>query len=476
MLYSILHSFIPADHDNMYVFFFRRHFCPHKPQPETMVKSDAPCNLTEYTVKFKHHDSYQPRAMIKPPKKMSTQDTKMDCDTTTQRDFIAHPVTPPTKAPPIPYKPPDKEMQAETEYKQTYLGKWQVPTQPIRPPRLQTGHAERFDHVSTQTADYTAPSVTPRKLYKAPNLYEPPTSPFDERSTTQCDFVQYGMIPMTPSLKPPPKVVGSTQPLDETTSYRSTFTTPIIPDRFQKEIETYVPSTEKFSHSTTFRSAFPNRPFSKPRGPILPPSYSHIDPRVPLEATTTNRATYKTWEIPKRLSRPPTTFVAPTEKVSDTTTFKSYYVDHGKVPLPPSFKPAVKSKEQVVPLENVTTHSVEYKAWTNVKRPEPCTHAKQYEPPQEKFDSITTFKAHYKGAYEPPPPSIKPPQKFQNDRKKLDSTTVYKEAFSGPGYKPCPTSQLLANDTELSVPGYVYSHEGRNGHKFYKPAEETVHN
>lgn len=438
-----------------------------------MIKSDVPCNLTEYITKFKTHDNYQPRGMIKPPQKIVARDTKMESDTTNRRDFIAHPVTPPAKTPSVPYQPPDKEMHTATEYKQAFLGKWQTPTQPILPPRHQEEHMEHFNHSTTHAADYSAPPVTPRQLFKAPSSYEPPKSPFDDRSTTRSDFVDYGKVPMTPSLKPPSKVTGSTQPLNEITSYRSTFTAPTMPDRFERPNQIYIPSSEGLSNSTTFRSAFPKHPVSKPPKAIKPPCHKHGDSRIPFETSTTNHLTYKSWEIPKRFSRPPTTFMPPTEKVSDQTTFKSHYLDYGHVPLAASFKPLQK-KEQVPPFESLTTQSVDYKAWGDIKRPESFAQDKQYEPPKEKFDSTTTFKAHYKGAYEPRAASTKPPQKVPAKVSEIDSMTVYKETFSGPGYKPCPSIPLLANDAKASK--FVYSHEGPNGHELYKPIDssETV--
>lgn len=430
-----------------------------------MLKSDKPCNLTEYTVEFKKHD-HQRRGMIRPPLKMVPHDAKMESSTTNRRDFIAFPVTPPVKRSHVPFQPPDKKMHSATEYKNEYLGKWQAPTQPIYPPRNEKDNDEPFNDTTTHTADYSAPPITPRELYKPPNSYKPPKTPFNTVTTTRSDFVDHGKVPMTPSLKPRAKSTGSTQPLDEITSYRSMFTTPTMPKRYQKPNRVYVPPSEKLSDSTTFRCAFLKYPNSSPRQLIKPPCHSHCD-RVPLETNTTNKLTYKNWEIPKRFSRPPTTFIPPTEKISDQTTSRLDYTDYGHMPPTVSYKPVQKTRDQMAPFESLTTQSVDYKAWCDAKRPEPFSQDKQYEPPKEKFNCTTTFQAHYKGEYAARAPNAKPPHKTPEVTSEMDAMTSYKENYSGPGYKPCPGVRLLTNDTKTG--NFIFAHEGRKGHKLYKP-------
>lgn len=451
----------------------RRHFCPHKPRPDIMNKSDVPCNLTEYTVKFKKYENHQPRTMICPPRKLLAHDGKISSDTTTREHFVAHPVTPPVKKLPATYKQPEKEMDKTTEYNTKFLGKWQSPTKPILPRRTQKDHTECFNHSTTTAADFLAPPVTPRQVYKAQNAYESPKTPFDNLSTAHTDFVDYGTVPLTPSLKPVQKTISSTQPLDGLTSYRKTFTTPLMPEKFQKPIKVYAPSKEKLSSSTTSRCAFPKHPITKP--PKIKRAQADWDhsSHTPIESCTTNRLHYKAWELPERFSRPPTAFIPPTEKVSDRTTFKVDYPDYGHVPLIESFKPAQKSNEQVVPLECLTTHNADYKTWENVKRREPISRDKHYEPPEEKFNGITTFKAHYKGEFVPRPPSAKPTERLNTLSREMDTVTMYKENFSGSGYKPCPVIPILAN---AATSEFTYSHEDAYGHKLYNPVggSETV--
>ncbi len=431
-----------------------------------MIKSEKACHLTEYNVKFKKHDNQQRRSMIRPPLKSTAHDGKMESQTTSRRDFISYPVTPPAKKVPIAYQPPEGRMNTSTEYKNTFLGKWQAPLHPIKPVRRQKDSNEPFSHTTTHASDYLAPPITPRKSYRSQSTYEPPTSHFDGSSTAHSDFVDYGAVPITPSLKPPETERTSTQPLDVLTSYRSNFTTPDMPKKFQRPKEVYIPSIEKFASSTTSRSAFPKHLGIKPPE-IKKPAEKCDDFKIPFESSTTNRQTYKVWELPKKTSRPPSTYTRPTEKVSDQTTFKIDYRDYGRVALATSCKPQQRASDQYAPFESVTTQNTDYKAWTGVKRTQPIRQDQQYEPPKEKLDTTTTFNMNYKGTYEPRASSTKPPPEAYSKSSNIDFTTSYGQSFSGPGYKICPVIPILNNGTEASK--FAYSHEDSNGHHFYEP-------
>ena len=429
-----------------------------------MIKSEKPCHLSEYNVKFKRHENQQRRAMIRPPIKSAARDAKMESETTSGRDFVSHPVTPPAKKTPVVYQPPEERMNTSTEYKNTFLGKWQAPLHPILPARRQKDSDEPFSHTTTHANDYLAPPITPRKFYRSQSIYEPPTNRFDGSSTSHSDFVDYGAVPITPKLKPPETDRTSTQPLDGVTSYRSNFTTPDMPQKFQKPKEVYVPSSEEFSCSTTSRSAFPKHPVIKiPETKKL--AQKRDNSNIPFESSTTNRQTYKIWDLPKKISRPPTTYTRPTEKVSNLTTSKVDYQEYGCVTLATSCKPQQRANDQIAPFESRSTQNSDYKAWTDVKRTQPIRQDQQYEPPKEKLDTTTTFKMYYKGEYEPRALSTKPPLEPYAKSSEMDFKTSYSQSFSGPGYKSCPSIPLMANNTSK----FDYSHEDSSGHKFYVP-------
>ena len=406
--------------------------------------------------------------MIKPPLKRAPHDAKMESETTSRNDFVSHPVTPPAKKGPVVYQPPEGKMDASTEYRNTFLGKWQAPLHPIIPNRRQKDSNEPFKHTTTHANDFSAPPITPRKLYRSNSIYEPPTDHFDGLSTAHSDFIDYGPVPVTPSIKPPETDRMSTQPLDGVTSYRSNFTAPDMPQRFQRTKEVYVPSNEKFSSSTTSKSAFPKHPFIKKTPQAKKLSQEHDNSDIPFESSTTNRLTYKVWELPKKIPRQQITYSSPTEKVSDLTTSKEAYRDYGHMSLATSCKPQQRGSNQIAPFESKTTHKTDYKAWLDVKRTQPIRQDQQYEPPRDKLDTTTTFQLYYKGTYTPRASSTKPPPEPYTKSSNLDFITSYSQSFSGTGYKPCPSIPLLAKDN-VGTSKFNYSHEGSNGHRYYEP-------
>jgi hypothetical protein len=408
--------------------------------------------------------------MLRPPKKDISRDAKMESNTTNRRDYVAHPVTPPMKRPPAQFQPPEVEMDTKTMYNNDYSGKWQAPRKPIFNSGQWQEHKEPFDHNTTHATDYAAPPVTPRDVHTAQYDYEPPKTPFDDNTTARSDFVHHGKVPVAASLAPLVSVSERTQPVQGATSYNTTFTTPKMPEKFEKRRAIYAPPKEKVSDLTTFKCSFPQHPAAKPREGKKPVS-ERCNTDLPLESRTINRMHYKAWDLPKRTSRPPTAFVPPTEKVSDDTTHKSDFADYGRVPLTPSSKPLHKANNRIDPFDSLTTNNVDYKAWDGVTRPEQVRRDKEYEPPQERFDPATTFSSDFRGTFTSRPPLTKPSPNPPSTGK-IDFTTSYKNYFSGPGYRPCRSIPLLVDDTKASQ--YVFSHEDTSGHKFYTPTKGLV--
>lgn len=431
-----------------------------------MIGSQEPCHLSEYNVEFKKYHDHKPRPLIRPPLKSAIRDAKMESKTTSRRDFITHSVTPPVKKGPVVYQPPEGKMSTSTEYKNSFLGKWQTPLLPIVPARKQSDCDRPFDHTTTHKNAYLAPPIVPRKAYGPQNAYEPPKDRFDGSSTAHSDYVDYGAIPVTPMLKPPEVNIASSQPLDGKTSYRSDFVTPSMPQKFQMPKEVYVPSGEKFADSTTSRSAYPKHPVVKIHESKKPAHGLSNTDRTPFETNTTNRQAYKVWELPKKVSRPPTVYTPPTEKISDQTTSKVDYRDFGHVTVAACCKPPSRKSEKGAPFETKTTQNTDYKPWTDVKRTQPIRPDQQYKPPEEKLDTTTTFKTYYKGTHVPRAASTKPVPETYAKSSDIDFTTSYAQSFSGPGYKLCPSIKLLQSNDPSK---FTFSHQDSNGHKFYVP-------
>lgn len=403
---------------------------------------------------------------MRPPRKAIAHDAKMASSTTNRSDYVTHPITPPPKKLPIVYQPPDGSMETSSEYKETFQGKWADPAQPIVPPATRSDTTQPFSHATTHGTDFIPKPITPQQSCKAQDTYKPPSDAFEGSSTSQSVFVDYGDVPMTPSCKPIPKANVSSQPFEGASSYRSTFTVPSMPKKFQRPKEVYKPSNEKFSNSTTFKSDFPKYSSFKRPESVKPPQNAFDNFSIPFEASTTNRQSYRVWELPSRISRPPTVFQPPTEKFSTDTSFKSDFRDPGHVIPVTSFKPVEKRKDQNSPFECLTTQGNDYKVWNNATRPPAITHEKKYEPPKDKFETVSTFQSHYKGQSVPRTPSMKPVRQACTNSSKMDTMTSYRECYSGSGYKACPSAGLLADPTKTSQ--YSYSHMDNSGHKYFK--------
>ena len=435
-----------------------------------MNRSSQPCPLSEYTHQFKKYSAKR-RDSLRPPPIVLTRDTKMECQTTNLQDFIPHPVTPPPPKTPAVYKPPVGKLDSTTEYKMTYEGKWAYPAKLVRPQGARREAKGPFGHKTTQAVDFVSFPIPPKEYHGQKSVYQPPVEPFSTKSTIQADFVDFGHVEPTLSLKPTQAAKISTDAFDGSTSYRCTFTPPLMPERFQRPKEVYKPSKTRFYGMTTFKDDFPAHPGVMP-AQTMKPQPQPIVSEEPFEGTTISRLSYKSWELPARHSRPPAIFTPPTERFAAQTTFRSNYPDYGRVEPARSLRPKPRTRDQVAPFEALTTQSMDFKAWTDIERPLPIRRGKKYNPPSGKFDAMSTFQAHYKGEFIPRAPSAKPFQVANPHASKMESSTVYRDSFSAQsGYRPCPAVYL--SDGNKSPSKYVYSHhDSTSGHKFFSPVHD----
>ena len=455
----------------MYIIYilYRRHRCPHCPRSNLMYRSTQPCVLSEYTTQFKRYQA-RPRPSLRPEQKAIPRDVPMECKTSNKQDFVAHPVTPLRIKPPAVYKPTNGEMDCSSEYKLQFLGKWAVPVAQIRPKEAKKTDTQPFTHKSTQSVDFVAFPVSPREIHGTKNSYVPPKEPFDGASTIQSDFVDFGRVELTQSLKPPQQAKISTDPFEGSTSYRTSFTPMHMPERFQQPRAVYVPSGKEFFSETTVKADFHTHPGAKPSKTMKPPQNA-VRSDTPFDGITTSKQSYKSWELPARHSRPPTTYTPPTERFATQSTFRTDFPDYGRVLPPKSLRPPQKV-QQVASFEGLTTQRLDYKAWKDVEQQTPIRREKKYEPPTKKFDATSTFKDHYRGSFVPQAQSAKPAEKPYSRSGKAEYNTSYGDSYAKTCYKPCPSAALLVDSHKL--PQFVYSHQdAASGHKFFMPKENT---
>ena len=451
---------------------FRRHRCPHQPSSDILSKTMPPCTITEYAMQFKQFKA-KPRASLKPPQKTMASNIKMECQTTNRHDYIAHQIAAPTHKPPAAvYRPPERKMELQSEYKNEFLGKWAVPASLIRPPPSRKDNTGPFTHKSTQAVDFVSFPVTPRELHKMKSMYEPPKEVFEGKSTVKSDFTDFGQVERTQSLKPPQTAKVSTEPFDGTSYYRVCFTPQPMPEQFQRRKEIYQPPRETFYGSTTFGCDFPAHVGARPAD-SMKPAQKAVKADAPFDGTTISRLSYRTWELPMRQSRPPTVYSPPVEKFCTESTFREDFPDYGQVEPAKSLKPPLRVREQVTSFDGLTTHSCDYKAWRDVERPSLTKEDKQYKPPTEKFNAVSTFQAHYKGAWGSRASTAKPDVKVYSSKGKMDSTTSYRESYSQSGYRPCPALGVIGGNQNTTK--YKFTHQDEStGHKYFLPVQNIT--
>ena len=359
-------------------------------------------------------------------------------------------------------------MNSYTEYKELYQGKWAVPAKPIRPPQAKNDSNEPFSHQSTHTVEYVVHTLQPREVYGPKYGYETPKEPFDGISTVKTDFVDFGSVQPPKSLKPQEKTLSSNQPFEGVSCYRHTFTPPAMPPKFQRPKLEYTPPDKEFLGDTTFKVDFPAHYGIKPSKSLKPPQ-ARVATDQPFEGKTTSRMSYRRWELPTKVSRPPTVYVPPSEKFTVDSTYKKDFPIYSQFVRAKSLKPS-QQREDLAPFEGSTSHGNDYKLWSNVERPSPVRLEKRYAPPADKFNAVSTFQAHYTGEFTPRAASTKPQPPVYTKTSTMEDSTSYRESYSS-GYQPCPGAALVIDVNKH--PGYEYSHEdSTTGHKFFTPAKE----
>ncbi len=435
-----------------------------------MSTSNQLCSLTEYSVQFKRYQAKK-RQSFRPKPKSIAHDAKIESNTTNRNDYVCHPITPPPPKPVVTYRPPDGVMDGSTEYKTLYQGKWAVPAKQIRPSQTRNDNNEPFDHKTTNTVEYVVHTLQPREGYGPKNAYETPREPFAGITTVKTDFIDYGSVQPPKSLKPQHQANSSDQPFEGVSSYRNSFTPPAMPARFQRPKQVYAPSDKTFSGDTTNRVDFTAPSGTKPTLSFKPPQNKTASDQ-PFESKTTSRMSYTKWELPSKVLRPPVVYVSPSEKFSVHSTYRDDFPIYGQFARSKSFKPNEK-REEMAPFQGVTSHGNDYRTWSDVQKTLPIRLEKRYTAPTDKFDGISTARAHYIGEFSPKAASMKPQAPVYSKSCAMDGRTSYGDSYSGFGYQPCPGATLVIDVNKH--PGYDYSHEdSATGHKFFSPGKDVL--
>jgi len=439
---------------------FRRHRCSHR-QRNLITQYYKPSNLlSEYDSSFQGYKNTKRASPILPPARIPDIRTKMAMETTTGSNYVAHPVSYTHVKPSVYYKTPEDKMDTTSVYKKEFQGKWGERASTCKPSVKVSGNKDAMELVTTHSRDYNRKDLTPTKQIKADSQYQPPGEHFNSISTAREDFIDYGRV-KTHNFKPKEVWVKSKDPFLNTSSYRATFTPFQLPKRLIRSSPQYTSPKVAFEASSTSKSDYTEKPMNPRASYSIQPNNKIFDGNTPFQSTTTNRQSYQRWATPVRENRVTEKYVPPDGKLSSETTTKKDFHHYDDYSPRQSFKPTHKTYDHGK-FDGTTTKAEDYKAWSDAKRPEPITHAKKYESPTSKFDSISTFQAHYLGTTQPKVPSYKPPVSAATNDAKFDSRTSYRLNYTAHDIKPCPASQIT--DNNLSY---------KSSHQYLQPAVAT---
>jgi hypothetical protein len=207
-----------TEHKTSYV----RHDLPKRETREKEVWQTNPARLEDST---NYRRDYVPRelnktASCRPDNKPYESDTKFDYRVLQ----LDRPYVHEREA----YRKPDGGMDSMTTHKFDYTTKLIDRAAPIRPTESKKVSAA-FDSTTQYSTDYRARGPGDRGQAMQRDRYAPSDARFDGEPTYRRDYVAYGDVALTRSLKPLDPGVSSNVPLDDGTEYKQEYTFKLPP-------------------------------------------------------------------------------------------------------------------------------------------------------------------------------------------------------------------------------------------------------
>lgn len=421
-----------------------------------------------------------------------------------------------------------------TEYKTVFLTHGNAkPPESFKPALKALTHDVPMTADTTHRLDYVKHLVTPL-IPHPPTLYKKPEGSMAGESEYTKEYRSKTPEPPKPVLPAISHMRSNSQPFQgQSTQARDFIAYTIPPREFYGERRVYAPPTEPFAKTTTIQSDFTGKQPTELTKSTKPPQIPKIS-RDPFDGNTCHRNDYRMFALPERFQRQKIVYQPPQEAFKGVTTFTSDFPGHRGIKPLASLKPPVVAKNSDARFDSRTTTRQSYRQWELPPRfSRPPT---VYEPPKEKFETITSFSKDFIHHGMPEPAfNYKPKsQPIQYERpmeqdtvhrldfqawdvtnrqqpcrqerpyeppvEKFDgqSTTssVYRGAFAPPAsstkpllrpyskgekfdgvttYRDCySTSGLKSSCAITQFSGYEFSHEdARTGHKFYIPKSSS---
>ncbi|XP_050997716.1 stabilizer of axonemal microtubules 1-like [Acomys russatus] len=437
-----------------------RHHCPHLPT-KIYEKTEKPCFFSEYTEKYPTYPSYMPRESFKPKVEYQKVNIPMENLSTTKRDFGVHNIVPVKHHHADQVTPSQDEMDFLTTYNQHYKYYPTSRVSTIKPRDNKYPCSDKTEFLPTYKTDYLPWNQQRRAPIRPPQTYRPVSCRFDHRTTHQDDYPVKNLVD-TVSYKPTPVLKICNIPMENTTSYRSSYVSHPVEKRCVYEGEKYKPCEIPFDGLTTHKDSYKGLR-GEPAKSWKPVS-RHFGFDTSVRFNTEFRDKFQAWPTPQIVPRDPIPYIPPEGKMDLLTTVQADYKDPNGVPAQ-SCRPVITHVKNTDRFEGSTTNREDYKHWPNTRR-EPVKPVPQFKFPDEPMDYMTTNRADYVPHAPVNTQSCKPTWSGPPVNIPLEGQTTYSTSFTPKEIRRCPASYS-------EPPGYIFDEVDVVGHRMYRPASQT---
>ena len=251
-----------------------------------------------------------------------------------------------------------------TNYRKDYMEKKVLPRKSCKPDSNVLQSGVPMNDTSTHRHDYQRwPCTKVQAFHPDNNLV--PCGDMDLLSTNRVQFTEKPIAVRT-SCKPLPNR-GSLPKFDTSTESRDSYNKkemgPVLRPTMKGE---FIPSTVPLEDLTNYRMNYVVQ--NQPVRSSMKPCEIDWNGDEPMEGKTCYRHDYIPMAIPPRINKERDKYTPNAAKLEDKTVYRDHFTEKQARPRK-SCKPSSTALHSEAPIENATTHRVDYKTW-KTKRPD----------------------------------------------------------------------------------------------------------
>ncbi|XP_076443327.1 uncharacterized protein LOC143281916 [Babylonia areolata] len=306
------------------------------------------------------------------------------------------------------YVRPDGDMDMTTtsksQFRQFQLDGRRQPVEKPGSSHILRG-AGPMENRSGYNTDFTEVRSPRRELMKPKATYAPSEGKFQGESTAKSDYVPKSLSPRE-TYRPTWEPIQSDVPFESSTENRESFIPKTLPPRQQRGQEMYVAPSVPFNATTTNKESFQGE--FAPKRSSCKPSNAAAMSEAKFEGTTTFAEDFRKHEVSPRARHQYETYVPPEGVMDLRTCNQENYQDVGRVSRHVITKPG---SSHVLRGEGKFTDSSSYNSDFSAPPPQERRRVlpkSDYQPSQDRFDHVPTYKASFTGAFAPRQTNFRP--------------------------------------------------------------------